>query len=96
MGIEIIILLVAINLAIYFLYIHRLKQLYKHFKEGGRLFGFWCDHCKGKYNRNGNPLIRCRIKPKILLMFGIDVSKSTFQKETPTKFMDNFRWDNGT
>lgn len=36
-----------------------------------RPLGFVCDICKGKYDKNGKPLLRCRIKTRILKFFGV-------------------------
>jgi hypothetical protein len=33
---------------------------------GGRYFGFNCDGCNGKRDNQGQYLLRCKIKPKIV------------------------------
>lgn len=57
------IVFVAAGIAFIILFIECVKQTKL---EDGRYFGLNCDRCTGKFNRHGNRLLRCSIKPKIL------------------------------
>lgn len=35
-------------------------------EQGKKPFGFNCDRCTGKFDKHGRPLLRCKIKPRIL------------------------------
>jgi hypothetical protein len=48
-----------------------------------RPLGFVCDRCKGKYNKRGDPLIRCKIKQWILKRFGVDINQTVKEKVEP-------------
>lgn len=50
-----------------------------------RPLGFVCDICKGKYDKSGNLLLRCRLKPKVLLVFGIRGKKPETTLVEPEK-----------
>lgn len=66
--------------------------VYKAYKqtraEGLRPFGFMCDQCTGKRDKNGNLYIRCLIKPVILHLFGVDINQTEKERYEP----DEFRW----
>ena len=55
--------------------------------EGLRPFGFMCDRCTGKFRDDGTPYIRCRIKPRILRLCGVDVDQKELERIEPEWFL---------
>ena len=54
--------------------------------EGLRPFGFMCDMCMGKHYSDGSLYIRCRVKPRILAFFGVDVEQKEKMRVEPDWF----------
>lgn len=46
-----------------------------------RPLGFVCDRCKGKYDKNGNRKIRCRVKQCVLTRLGVDVHQTEIPRQ---------------
>jgi len=53
-----------------------------------RPLGFVCDVCKGKKDKNGNQLLRCRIKPVILKFIGVYSKSDDNDCIEPDRFME--------
>lgn len=75
--------LIAATGVFYFLHIAYQKIR----SEGLRPFGFMCDKCLGKFNKDGTPYIRCLIKPRILKFCGVDIDQKDSERIEPYRFL---------
>ena len=77
----------AIFLGLVFFYIIRVYPYDSSKDNKIRPMGFVCDVCNGKKDKNGNPLLRCMIKPWILKTLGLYKEKPENDKIEPEWFL---------
>jgi len=78
-------LMIAVGAAFWLNYVAYQKVL----SEGKRPFGFYCDICTGKFDKSGNPYIRCLIKPKILQLLGVNINQTEIPRQEPLECWNN-------
>ena len=78
-------LIIAMGASLFLVYASYRKVL----AEGKRPFGFYCDTCTGKFDKNMNPYIRCLIKPRILQLLGVNINQTTVPRQEPGECWDD-------